>query len=68
MNLLNLNDVMTMELSEIDELLSLHKAELKQGYVLNQNNQKEAIDYVNFTSVVETLERAKNLKTAHKAQ
>ncbi|MBT0587965.1 hypothetical protein [Alteromonas oceanisediminis] len=65
MNLLNLNDVMAMELSEIDELLSIHKAELQQGYVLNQNNQKEAIDSVNFASVVKTLERAKTLKTAH---
>jgi|GEM_PF-2420860 len=65
MNLSNLDDVMALDLSEIDELLSIHKAELKQGYVLNKCNQKEEIDSVNFASVVETLERAKTLKTKH---
>ena len=65
MNFHNLDDVMTMELSEIDELLLVHKAELKQGYVLNVFNQKEDIDAAQFASIVETLERARILKTTH---
>ena len=56
---------MAMELSDIEEQLVIIKTELEQGYVLNQDNQKEVIDEACFKVVIENLERAKTLKTTH---
>ena len=65
MNLLNLEDVLTMKLSEIDELISNTKQDISNGYIVDQFQRKETIDKQKHEAVLKVLLEAQKLKKLH---
>lgn len=65
MNLFNVDDILKLSVSEIKELIEVHEHELNQGYLVNQEGQKEAVDKVRYKAILDALEQATKLKSCH---